>query len=169
MQLIRAGTPDVPNQTPPAQLSKQRLNVCPIPPLYDCCRAVKVPCFLPMKVKAGAGPYPQPERGKSISPTGKGPVRVSNRKWAMHKAWIRANLLHCVRTMCILRMHRPGYSPKNTCHLTSCKAKQQSPHENNETAFNLVLHCPYEQTTQSCKVRLLRVFRCLRLRSWRRR
>ena len=75
----------------------------------------------------------------------------------------------CVRTACILRTQRPGYSPKNTCHLTGCTAKQQSPHENDETAFNLVLHCPYEQTTQPCKVRLLRVFRCPWLRSWKRR
>ena len=49
-------------------------------------------------------------------------------------------------TACILRTQRPGYSPKNTCHLTGCTAKQQSPDENNKTAFNLVLHCPYEQT-----------------------
>ena len=75
---------------------------------------------------------------------------------------------HCVRTACILRTQRPGYSPKNTCHLTGCTAKQQSPHENDETAFNLVLHCPYEQTTQPCKVRLLQVFRCPWLRSWKR-
>ena len=59
-------------------------------------------------------------------------------------------------TACILRTQRPGYSPKNTCHLTGSTAKQQSPHENNETAFNLVLHCPYEQTTQPCKVQLWR-------------
>ena len=75
----------------------------------------------------------------------------------------------CVGTACILRTQRPGYSPKNTCHLTGCTAKQQSPHENDETAFNLVLHCPYEQTTQPCKVCLLRVFWCPWLRSWRRR
>ena len=31
---------------------------------------------------------------------------------------------------------RPGCSPKNTCHMTGSTAKQQSPHENNETAFN---------------------------------
>ena len=61
-----------------------------------------------------------------------------------------AKLLRCVRTACMLRTQRPGYSPKNTCHLTSCTAKQQSPHENDETAFKLVLHCPYEQTTQPC-------------------
>ena len=42
-----------------------------------------------------------------------------------------------VRTACILRTQRLGYSPKNTCHLSSSTAKQQSPHENNETAFNL--------------------------------
>ena len=45
---------------------------------------------------------------------------------------------HCVRTACILHTQRPGYSPKNTSHLTGCTAKQQSPHENDETAFNLV-------------------------------
>ena len=80
-----------------------------------------------------------------------------------------AKLLHCVRTACILCTQRPGYSPKNTCHLTGCTAKQQSPHENDETAFYLVLHCPSEQTTQPCKVRFLRVFQCPWLRSWRRR
>ena len=47
-----------------------------------------------------------------------------------------AKFLHCVRTACILRTQRLGYSPKNTCHLSSSKAKQQSPHENNENAFN---------------------------------
>ena len=40
-------------------------------------------------------------------------------------------------TACALRMQRLGCSPKNTCHLSSSMAKQQSPHENNETAFNL--------------------------------
>ena len=48
-----------------------------------------------------------------------------------------AKFLHCVRTACILRTQRLGYLPKNTCHLSSSTAKQQSPHENNETAFNL--------------------------------
>ena len=32
VQLIGAATPDVANQTPMPQLSKQMLNVCPIPP-----------------------------------------------------------------------------------------------------------------------------------------
>ena len=49
----------------------------------------------------------------------------------------KAKFLHWVPTACILRMQRLGYSPKNTCHLSSSTAKQQSPHENNETAFNL--------------------------------
>ena len=66
----------------------------------------------------------------------------------------KAKLLHCVRTACILRTQRPGYSPKNTCHLFGSTTKQQSPHENSETALNLVLQCPYEQTTQPCKVQL---------------
>ena len=47
----------------------------------------------------------------------------------------KAKFLHCVRTACILRTQRLGYSPKNTCHLSSSTAKQQSPHENNENAF----------------------------------
>ena len=34
MQLIGAATPDVPNQTPMLQPSKQLLNVCPIPPVH---------------------------------------------------------------------------------------------------------------------------------------
>ena len=33
------------------------------------------------------------------------------------------------------RTQRLGYSPKNTRHLSSSTAKQQSPHENNENAF----------------------------------
>ena len=33
MQLIEAATPDVPNQTPMPQPSKQLLNVCPVPPM----------------------------------------------------------------------------------------------------------------------------------------
>ena len=54
-----------------------------------------------------------------------------------------------MRTTCILHTQRPGYKPKKTCHLSSSTAKQQSPHENNKIAFNLVLHCPYEQPTQT--------------------
>ena len=30
---------------------------------------------------------------------------------------VQAKCLHCVRTACILRTQRLGYSPKNTCHL----------------------------------------------------
>ena len=36
-QLIRATMPDVPNQTPMPHLSKQMLNVCPIPPMHSPC------------------------------------------------------------------------------------------------------------------------------------
>ena len=53
----------------------------------------------------------------------------------MYMSW--AKFLHYVRTACILRTQRLRYSPKNTCHLSSSTAKQQSPHENNETAFKL--------------------------------
>ena len=34
MQLIGAATPDVPNQTPMPQPSKQLLNACPVPPMH---------------------------------------------------------------------------------------------------------------------------------------
>ena len=34
VQLIRAATPDVPNQTPMQQPSKQLLNACPVPPMH---------------------------------------------------------------------------------------------------------------------------------------
>ena len=34
MQLIGAATPNVPNQAPMPQASKQLLNPCPIPPMY---------------------------------------------------------------------------------------------------------------------------------------
>ena len=66
----------------------------------------------------------------------------------------KGKFLHCVRTACILRTQRLGYSPKNTSHLSSSTAKQQSPHENNETAFNLVINCHYEQANQPCKIQL---------------
>ena len=78
----------------------------------------------------------------------------------------KAKLLHCVHTACILRTQRPGYSPENTCHLTGSIAKQQSPHENNRTAFNLVLHYPYEQTTQPCKGQLCRGMQDAHMFKW---
>ena len=61
---------------------------------------------------------------------------------------------HCVGTACILRTQRLGYSPKNTCHLFTSTAKQQSPHQNNKTAFSLVIKCRYEQANQPYKVQL---------------
>ena len=62
--------------------------------------------------------------------------------------------VHCVRTACILRTQRLGYSPKNTCHLFTSTANQQSPHQNNKTAFGLVIKCRYEQANQPYKVQL---------------
>ena len=49
-----------------------------------------------------------------------------------------AKFLHCVRTVCILRTQRLGYSPKNTRHLSSSMAKQQSPPVVHVTPFK----CP---------------------------
>ena len=84
-------------------------------------------------MKLGENPkIPYPQCGRSI----KGQVL------ALHA--------HCVHT----HTERLGYSPKNTCHLSSSTAKQQSPHENNETAFNLVINRRYEQATQPCKAQL---------------
>ena len=77
-----------------------------------------------------------------------------------------AKLLHCVRTACVPRTQRPGYSPKNTCHLSGSTAKQQRPHENNEMAFDLVLHCPHEQPTQTCKVQLSRGMQDAHMFKW---
>ena len=54
----------------------------------------------------------------------------------------KAKCLHCVRTACIVRTQRLGYSPKNTTHLSSSTAKQQSPNQNNKTACSLVIRCP---------------------------
>ena len=59
-----------------------------------------------------------------------------------------------VCTACALRTQRLGYSPKNTCHLFTSTAKQQSPHQNNKTAFSLVIKCRYEQANQPYKVQL---------------
>ena len=78
VQLIRAATLDVPNQTPVPQLSKQMLNVCPKPPmhiivrlLWGCERSI----LSSNESKSRANPYPQLERGRSVSPTGKGPCK----------------------------------------------------------------------------------------------
>ena len=40
VQLIGAVMPDVPNQTPMPQLSKQMLNACPIPPMHIIVRQI---------------------------------------------------------------------------------------------------------------------------------
>ena len=55
-----------------------------------------------------------------------------------------AKFLHCVRTACILRMHT-AHAEAGILTLSSSMAKQQTPHENNETAFNLEINCRYEQ------------------------
>ena len=77
-----------------------------------------------------------------------------------------AKILHCVRNACILRTHRLGYSPKNTCHLFTSKAKQQSPHQNNKTAFSLVIKCPYEQANQPYKVQLCKGMQDAHMFKW---
>ena len=59
-------------------------------------------------------------------------------------------------TVCALHTQMPGYSPRIAYLLFDSTAKQQSPQDNNETAFKLVLQCLYEQTTQPCKVQLCR-------------
>ena len=53
-----------------------------------------------------------------------------------------AKFLHSVRTACILRTQRLGYSPKNTHHLSSSMAKQQSPLVVHVTPFK----CPTRST-----------------------
>ena len=55
---------------------------------------------------------------------------------------LMAKFLHRVRTACILRTQRLGYSPKNTCHLSSSMAKQQSPPVVHVTPFK----CPTRST-----------------------
>ena len=77
-----------------------------------------------------------------------------------------AKFLHCVRTACILRTQRLGYSPKNTCHLFSSTAKQQSPHENNKTAFTLVIKCRYKQANQPYKVQLCKGMQDAHMFKW---
>ena len=41
------------------------------------------------------------------------------------------DVLHCV--------HLPRSSPKSTCHMSARTVKQQSPQDNSETTFKLVL------------------------------
>ena len=55
---------------------------------------------------------------------------------------VLALCVHRVRTQCILRTHRLGYSPKNTRHLSSSMAKQQSPPVVHVTPFK----CPTRST-----------------------
>ena len=69
-------------------------------------------------------------------------------------------------TACILRTQRLGYSPKNTSRLSSSTAKQQSPHHKNETAFNLVINCRYEQANQPCKVQLCKGMQDAHMFKW---
>ena len=64
--------------------------------------------------------------------------------------YFKAKFLHCARTVCILRTQRLGYSPKNTCHLSSSTAKQQSPHDNNENAFKGAKHPHAELRIYTC-------------------
>ena len=47
-----------------------------------------------------------------------------------------------MRTACIMRMQKLGYSPKNTRHLSSSMAKQQSPPVVHVTPFK----CPTRST-----------------------
>ena len=52
VQLIGAATPDVPNQTPMPQPSKQLLNVCLVPPVHVIVRLLagyQSAIFLPMR------------------------------------------------------------------------------------------------------------------------
>ena len=62
---------------------------------------------------------------------------------------------HCVCTAWAMRAYcaRGGRDTHPRILVTSLVA-QRSSNENDETAFNLVLHYPYKQTTQTCKVRL---------------
>ena len=77
-----------------------------------------------------------------------------------------AKFLHYLCTACILRTQRLRYSPKDTCHPSSSTAKQQSPHENNEAAFNLVMNCRYERATQPCKVQLCKGMQDAHMFKW---
>ena len=67
--------------------------------------------------------------------------------------WGEINLGQVVvlRAHCV---HLPGNSPRITYHLLDSTAKQQSPQDDNKSAFKLVLQCTYEQTTQFCKVHI---------------
>ena len=70
MQLIKAATQDVPKQTPMPQMPKQMPYAYPIPPMHIIVWLLpgrQNSILFPMKVKAGAGPYPQPERGHEKS------------------------------------------------------------------------------------------------------
>ena len=61
---------------------------------------------------------------------------------------------HCVRTACIVRTQRLGYSPKNTTHLSSSTAKQQTPNQNTKTACSLVIRCPQNKEISLIKYNL---------------
>ena len=74
VQLIRAATPNVPNQTPMPQLSKQMLNACLLPPMHIIVQLL-------------------PGRQSSILSSNEwhndmGPVHIPNRKGVMQKEWI---------------------------------------------------------------------------------
>ena len=56
-----------------------------------------------------------------------------------------AKISHCVRTACILRTQRLGYSPKNTCHLfTRGKTERCQYHRVGQVSIN-TFGCSYNQ------------------------
>ena len=83
----------------------------------------------------------------------------------------KGKLLHCMRTASALHAYcthrcrdtRPRLPPY---HLFDSVAKQQSPQDNNQTAFKLVFQCLYEQTTQPCQVQLCRGMQDAHMFKW---
>ena len=67
----------------------------------------------------GFAQYAQLERGRSISPTGKGPIHIPKQKGAMQKAWIRAPYQKWPKKM-------PGACPACTWHADAHPITQAS-------------------------------------------
>ena len=76
VQFIGGATPDVPNQTPMPQMTKQMLNACPIPPMPMIVR------LLPGRQSSIPSSNESKSRGLSISPPSKGLVHIPNWKGA---------------------------------------------------------------------------------------
>ena len=108
----RCGLPCPPRPgCPPAGMPPQAGLHCPAPPAPP---TTPLQHGLPLAPLSRTPPPPS-ENTAGGGPLGAGCLRPLPA--STQPGGTKAKCLHCVRTACILRTQRLGYSPKNTCHL----------------------------------------------------